>query len=100
MLGEAIVLILLYLCHPRPVNSFLKIEDIDINPSMNNNIHVRIHALGLNRADAMFRSGQYLEEPKFPARPGYEAAGTVAAIGTGVQDFKIGDAVSTIPSSC
>jgi NADPH:quinone reductase-like Zn-dependent oxidoreductase len=46
----------------------------------------------------MFRSGQYLEEPKLPARLGYEAAGTVAAIGPGVQGFKIGDAVSTIPS--
>jgi NADPH:quinone reductase-like Zn-dependent oxidoreductase len=46
----------------------------------------------------MFRSGQYLEVPKLPARLGYEAAGTVAAIGPGVQGFKIGDPVSVIPS--
>ena len=46
----------------------------------------------------MFRSGQYLEDPKLPARLGYEAAGTVAALGPGVQGFKIGDAVSVIPS--
>jgi len=46
----------------------------------------------------MFRRGQYLENPKLPARLGYEAAGPVAAIGPGVQGFKIGDAVSTIPS--
>ena len=36
--------------------------------------------------------------PRLPARLGYEAAGTVAAIGQGVQGFKVGDAVSTIPS--
>ena len=29
------------------------------------------------------------EEPKLPARLGYEAAGTVAAIGPGVQGFKL-----------
>ena len=46
----------------------------------------------------MFRLGQYLEEPRFPARPGYEAAGTVGAIGPDVQGFKVGDAVSTIPA--
>src|SRR5262249_39104087 len=33
-----------------------------------------------------------------PARLGYEAAGTVAAVGPGVQGFKVGDAVSTIPN--
>jgi NADPH:quinone reductase-like Zn-dependent oxidoreductase len=43
-------------------------------------------------------SGQYLEEPKLPARLGHEAAGTVAAIGPGVQGLKLGDAVSIIPA--
>src|SRR5262249_21022094 len=36
--------------------------------------------------------------PMLPARLGYEAAGTVAAIGPDVKDFQVGDAVSTIPS--
>ena len=60
-------------------------------------MQIRIHALGLNRAEVMFRTGQYISQPRFPARPGYEAAGTVAAIGEGVKGFKIGDAVSVIP---
>ena len=76
----------------------LKIEEVDVPPPGKGEVQMRIHALGLNRAESMFRSGQYLEEPRFPARLGYEAAGTVAAIGPGVQGFKIGDAVSTIPS--
>ncbi len=76
----------------------LKIEEIEVPAPGKGEVQIRIHALGLNRAESMFRSGQYLEEPKLPARLGYEAAGTVAAIGPGVQGFKIGDAVSTIPS--
>jgi NADPH:quinone reductase-like Zn-dependent oxidoreductase len=76
----------------------LKIDEIEVPAPGKGEVQIRIHALGLNRAESMFRSGQYLEEPKLPARLGYEAAGTVAAIGPGVQGFKIGDAVSTIPS--
>jgi NADPH:quinone reductase-like Zn-dependent oxidoreductase len=76
----------------------LQIEDIAVAAPGKGEVQISVKALGLNRAEAMFRSGQYLEDPKLPARLGYEAAGTVAAIGPGVQGFKVGDAVSTIPS--
>jgi NADPH:quinone reductase-like Zn-dependent oxidoreductase len=76
----------------------LRIEEIDVPPPGAGEVQIRIHALGLNRAEAMFRGGQYLETPQLPARLGYEAAGTVAAIGEGVEGIEIGDAVSTIPS--
>lgn len=76
----------------------LKIEEIEVPPPGNGEIQISVKALGLNRAESMFRSGQYLEDPKFPARLGYEAAGTIAAIGPDVKGFKVGDAVSTIPS--
>ena len=61
-------------------------------------VQIKVHAIGLNRAEAMFRSGQYLEAPQLPARLGYEAAGTIVAIGTGVSGLAVGDAVSTVPS--
>ena len=50
------------------------------------------------RAEAMFRSGTYLETPNPPAKLGYEAAGEIQAIGEGVTGFSVGDAVSTIPA--
>jgi NADPH:quinone reductase-like Zn-dependent oxidoreductase len=76
----------------------LRVEEVEVPPPGKGEVQISVKALGLNRAEAMFRSGQYLEEPKLPARLGYEAAGTVAAVGPGVQGFKVGDAVSTIPS--
>jgi NADPH:quinone reductase-like Zn-dependent oxidoreductase len=76
----------------------LKIENIDVPAPKKGEVQISIKAIGLNRAESMFRSGQYLEAPKLPAKLGYEAAGTVAAVGPGVQGFTVGDAVSTIPS--
>jgi len=59
---------------------------------------VRIEAIGLNRAEAMFRSDAYLEAPRLPARLGYEASATVEAMGEGVHSFASGDAVSVTPA--
>ena len=76
----------------------LKIEQVDVPPPGPGEVRIAVKALGLNRAEAMFRSGHYLEQPQFPARLGYEAAGIVEALGEGVQGLKVGDAVSTIPA--
>ena len=75
----------------------LKIEDVEVPPPGKGEVQIRIKALGLNRAEVMFRTGTYISEPRFPARNGYEAAGTVAAVGEGVTGFQVGDAVSVIP---
>ena len=75
----------------------LKIEDVEVPPPGKGEVQIRIKALGLNRAEVMFRTGTYISEPRFPARNGYEAAGTVAAVGEGVEGFRVGDAVSVIP---
>ena len=75
----------------------LQVEEVAVPLPGKGEVQISIKALGLNRAEVMFRTGQYISDPRFPARPGYEAAGTVAAIGEGVAGFNVGDAVSVIP---
>ncbi len=75
----------------------LQIESREVAAPQAGEVRIAVKALGLNRAEAMFRAGQYLEQPRLPARLGYEAAGTVEAVGDGVTGLQVGDAVSTIP---
>lgn len=60
---------------------------------------IRIRAMALNRADAMFRRGTYLEKPVLPARSGFEAAGVVETVGADVSGFAPGDRVNVIPGA-
>ena len=76
----------------------LKIEELPLVEPGQGEVRLAVKALGLNRAEVMFRQGQYLESPELPSRLGYEAAGIVDAVGPGVTGIKIGDRVSTIPS--
>ena len=59
---------------------------------------LRVQAVGLNRAEALFIRGQYLEQPKLPAGLGYEAAGVVEAVGPEVDRDWVGKSVATIPA--
>jgi NADPH:quinone reductase-like Zn-dependent oxidoreductase len=61
-------------------------------------VRIEVKAIGINRADSMWRTDKYVEPVKFPAGLGYEAAGVVEAVGKDVTDFAVGDAVSTIPA--
>jgi len=58
-------------------------------------IVVDIVAASVNAADWKFRAGQYARhsQTKFPQIPGRDFSGTVSALGSGVGDLKIGDAV-------
>ncbi len=60
-------------------------------------IRIRVKAIGLNRAESMWRHGAYIEPVNLPARLGYEAAGTVDALGEGVKGFAIGAPVAVVP---
>jgi NADPH:quinone reductase-like Zn-dependent oxidoreductase len=75
----------------------LRIEDVDLPPPSPGEVQIRVKALGLNRAEALLRSGAYIETPPLPSGLGLEAAGVVESIGEGVKDFVPGDAVSVIP---
>lgn len=76
----------------------LQIEEAPLAEPGKGEVRLKVEALGLNRAEVMFRMGMYLHEPNLPSRIGYEAAGIVDAVGAGVADLKVGDRVSTIPA--
>lgn len=60
-------------------------------------IRLKVEAIGLNRAEVMFREGNYVEAPTFPSLLGYEAAGVIEETGPGVTDLKVGDRAASIP---
>jgi NADPH:quinone reductase-like Zn-dependent oxidoreductase len=76
----------------------LKIVSKEIPAPGPSEVRIQVKALGLNRAESMFRSGQYIEHPTLPARLGYEASGVVESVGKDVKDLKAGDIVSTVPN--
>jgi NADPH:quinone reductase-like Zn-dependent oxidoreductase len=46
----------------------LQIDDIEVPPPATGEVRIKVKALGLNRAESMYRSGTYLSQPKFPSR--------------------------------
>ena len=60
-------------------------------------VRLKIEAIGLNRAEIMFRTGAYVASPAFPSRIGIEASGVVDAVGPGVSGFSIGDRAGAVP---
>ncbi|EBL5796057.1 alcohol dehydrogenase, partial [Salmonella enterica subsp. enterica serovar Corvallis] len=76
----------------------LEVVDVQVPAPTAGEVQIRVHAIGINRAEIMYRNGQYVIEPEFPARLGYEAAGVVQAVGENVDEFTTGDRVSVIPS--
>ncbi len=76
----------------------LTIEDEPLTEPGEGEVRLKVEAIGLNRAEVMFRNGEYLEEAVFPSRLGYEAAGVIDAVGPGVSEVAVGDRVSTIPA--
>lgn len=75
----------------------LQIDSLPLHPPGEDEVHIRVRAIGLNRADVMFRQDTYIVKAQLPSRLGYEAAGEVVSVGTAVRDFMPGDAVCVLP---
>jgi NADPH:quinone reductase-like Zn-dependent oxidoreductase len=76
----------------------LKIEEMPIPEPGKGEVRLNVKAIGLNRAEVMFREGRYLETAVPPSKLGYEAAGVVAAVGPDVDKSWLGKKVSTVPA--
>ena len=59
----------------------LQIDELPLPEPAPGQVRLRVKAIGLNRAEVMFRMGRYLVQPVLPSKNGYEASGTVEAVG-------------------
>jgi NADPH:quinone reductase-like Zn-dependent oxidoreductase len=75
----------------------LQIEDVAIGEPGPGEVRVRVEAVGLNRSEAMFRAGRYPVPVKLPSPMGYEGAGTIEALGAGVEGLEVGERVCVLP---
>ena len=71
----------------------LVIEDVPVPVPGPGELLVKVKACGVCHTDLHAASGDWPVKPVLPFIPGHEAAGIVAALGPGVTDFKVGDAV-------
>lgn len=77
----------------------LAFEEIERPVPDGDEILVRVSAAGINYADTMMRSGNYLTKPDLPFTPGYEAAGVIEEIGEDVTGLQKGQRVLATTSS-
>ena len=59
---------------------------------------IRVAAAGVNRPDVLQRRGAYPPPPGASDIPGLEVSGTIAAVGPGVDGWRVGDAVCALVS--
>ncbi|MEC4764928.1 zinc-binding dehydrogenase [Mycobacterium sherrisii] len=65
----------------------------DPAPPGTGQLQIAVRAAGVNFADHLARVGMYPDAPKLPAVVGYEVAGTVTAVGDGVDAGLVGERV-------
>jgi len=71
----------------------MKLEDVpDLTPAPGQ-VVVSVKAVGVNPVDTYVRSGAYAAKPLLPYTPGMDAAGTVEAVGEGVESVKVQERV-------
>ena len=75
----------------------LEIEEMDVGEPGHGEVRIKVEAVGLNRAEAMYRAGRYPVEPQLPSLIGYEGVGTIEALGDGDGEYKAGDRVCVLP---
>src|SRR5258706_8988959 len=85
----------IYIERAGPVD-VLKIREIAAPQPKAGEVAITVRAAGVNFADILARQGIYLDAPPTPCVVGYEVAGTVSAVGAGVDRGWIGKEVTAL----
>jgi NADPH2:quinone reductase len=83
--------------HGDPVD-VLTLDEVDAPQPAAGQVAVDVAAAGVNFADILLCQGSYQEKPPLPFTPGLELAGTVRAVGEGVDDLAPGQRVVALPA--
>jgi NADPH2:quinone reductase len=77
----------------------LKYDDVPVPEPKAGEVLIKVEAASLNRADLGLRKGTYrIAADALPVIPGREFAGTIAKLGTGVIEYRVGQRVVGYPS--
>ena len=76
--------------------SVLKITTRPVPQPLAGEVLIRVAAAGVNRPDLLQRQGKYRPPPGASDIPGLEVAGTIAAVGSGVTDWRADDRVCAL----
>ncbi len=76
----------------------LKIKEVNIPQPKENEVLVDVAYAAVNFPDALMVQGLYQTKPPFPFSPGHEVSGIVRAVGTNVENLKVGDRIYCAPS--
>ncbi|MEP0985083.1 zinc-dependent alcohol dehydrogenase family protein [Ekhidna sp.] len=77
--------------------SGIQLDDIALAEPDQGEIRIKVDAFSLNYGDFELFANKYMFSMELPTRFGDECSGVVDAIGEGVENFRIGDKVSTLP---
>ena len=79
--------------------SVLQVDRVPLPSPGLGEVRLRVKAIGLNRADIMFREGNYIMQTgQLPSKLGVEASGIVEAVGKDVDASWIGRVASCMPT--
>jgi NADPH:quinone reductase len=74
----------------------LQIVELPVEPPGPGQLRVRVRAAGVGSTDLIMLTGKYRYAPKIPLVLGYEMAGEVEEIGSGVTGFEVGQRVAAL----
>ena len=75
----------------------LALEEIDDPVAAENEAVVQVYSASLNFPDGLQIQGKYQFQPPMPFTPGSEVGGIIISVGSGIQDFAVGDRVMATP---